>query len=356
MPPLFDSDDHYEDFGFSVIAECDGFDICVWEAVYIFKGGPERPRSQWLGDGVADLTEIIVAPTEWRHEGMHDNDYVRFGMSTSEYFAHDDLRVDESDEGVTWNVGDMTYVSELTTGVHRVHGSHGDVSYDLVFEQLPGTTTVPIFGELEHAAEVRAAGAYNYSTVNGTLSIGDRSFVVRNGQGLHEHIAFSECPAWDVAVVGPKRDTAGGGAYGAFRSEDLVVQIHSETPAESTVVVAVGGDTVVFTGPSVNLGRVADWVDPKNGLSVPCRWRIRCASDDGNLELDIDGYARMGHPWMLKRSVLWQELVLTTAVGRFTDRAGAVHVVDDAIGVMDHHRMLIMHHETLEGPDTSPTW
>jgi hypothetical protein len=356
LTSLWDSDDHYEDFGFSVIAECDGFDIYVWEAVYIFKGGPHRPRSQWLGDGVADHTMIVVAPTEWRGTGMHDNQYLRLGMSTSEYFAHDDLHVEETDDSVTWRVGDMTYVSELTTGRHRVFGTHGEVRYDLVFDQLPGTTTVPIFGELEEAAEVRAAGAYSYSRCTGTIAIDDRTFVVEDGQGLHEHIAFSECPTWDVAAIGPRRDLAGGGVYGSFRNDELVVQIHSETPSESTVVVAAGDETVVFTGDAVDLQRAADWVDPKNGVSVPCRWRIRCESADGHVDLDIDGYARGGWPWELKRSMLWQELILATARGTFTDRTGRTYVVDDVVCCMDHHRMLLTHHETLDGPDQSPTW
>ena len=353
---LWDSDDHYEDFGFSVIAQCDGYDIYVWEAVYIFKGGPARPLSQWLGDGVADHTMIVIAPTAWRGTGMHDNHYLRLGMSTSEYLAHEDLRIDETDTSVTWRLGNMTYVSELTTGTHSVVGTHGEVHYDLTFEQLPGTTTVPIFGELEQADEVRAAGAYSYSRCRGTLQIGDRTFAIKDGQGLHEHIAFSECPAWDVTAIGPKRDMAGGGVYGSFRNDELVVQIHSETPAESTVVVATGEETIVFTDDAVELRRVTDWVDPKNGVSVPCRWHIRCTSDDGTVELDVNGYARGGWPWELKRSILWQELILATANGTFTDRAGRQYLVDEVVCCMDHHRMLITHHETLNGPDTTPTW
>ena len=63
-----------------------------------------------------------------------------------------------------------------------------------------------------------------------------------------------------------------------------------------TVVVAAGDETVVFTGDAVDLRRVADWVDPKNGVSVPCGWSIRCESRDGLVELEVDGYARGGWP------------------------------------------------------------
>jgi hypothetical protein len=325
--------------------------------VYIFKGGPHRPRSQWLGDGVADHTMIVVVPTEWRGTGMHANHYVRVGMSTSEYFAHDELEIVESDDTVTWRLGDMEYASQLDAGIHVVRGEHAEVGYDLRFEQLPGTTTVPLFGELEDAATTRAAGAYSYSNCRGTLTIGDRVFPIEDAQGLHEHIAFSECPNWDVAAIGPLRDQRGGGVYGSFRTADgLVGQIHSETPEETTVVIATGTEDVVFTGASVTLTRTDEWIDPKNGVAVPCRWTVECASDDGALSLAIDGYARGGWAWELKRSLLWQTVVLATVEGSFTDRTGTVRAIPQTVGVMDNHRMLHVHRETLDGPDTSPTW
>ena len=356
MPPLFDSDDHYEDFGFAVVAEAGDFDIYVWEAVYIFKGGPERPKSQWLGDGVADHTMIVVVPKAWRHQGMHDNNYLRVGMSTEQYFAHDELEIVEADDTVTWRVGNMEYTSHLDTGVHEVRGEHGGCAYDLTFTQIPGTNTVPIFGELEQAAEVRAAGAYSYSTCSGTLTLGGRTHVIIDGDGLHEHIAFSECPQWDVAVVGPQRDRKGGGVYGSFRSDGLVCQIHSESPDETTIVIATQGEDIIFQGPSVNLERTDYWIDPKSGVSVPCRWHVIASSPDGTLDVELDGYTRGGWPWELKRCILFQTVVIATTNGTYTAHDGTVIAINDAIATMDYHRMLVCHNETLDGPDLTPTW
>jgi hypothetical protein len=354
--PLFAGrQDFYDDTGFTFTAEAGAHDIMIGNFIYTFQGGPGRPRSQWLGDGIAHNGLIVILPREQRVRGMFDNPFSRSGMNLPEYHAYDELEVERDARSVIWKLGDIQYT--CTPPVWHLGGRQGEAEYDLTFRQLPAPV-VWSYGTREDAVRSGMGGGYVYLTCDGTLSVAGRRYSIRNGRGVHERLCFSEKfdPIANVAI-----DKNGFGSGFAIHLLDGDVWVWGLGNYDDPMFfLTVEGKELQFVpsrdGSKVRYQPLDPWHDPRSGLYLPSRWRIELESAEGRLELDAFGNGRAYYPWEFKRGYQIMYWHLGHANGTFTWPDGRTVPIRDQLIQHEIVKNIIVHQETMAGPRIEPSF
>jgi hypothetical protein len=352
-------EDYFDDISFLILAESEGYDIMMWDIMYIFQGGPSRPRSQWLGDGVANVALQVIIPQERRHKGMYNNNFHRMGMSIPQYYRHEDLKVVRENNRVMWSVGDIHYICRPP--VWELKGKHGEAEYDLTFHQLPSSSVAWVLGTFEEAEKTRMGAGYCYVSCQGTLKVAGQTYPIKDGLGVHERIAYSECRVFDLAVGPAMQDTGQGGGIAIMCfTPDIQVWIYATDPDAATAFLNVKGKEITYL-PKSGKGTTSyviteRWFDPRTWLYIPSRFHITCASSEGVLDLDFQGEGRCVYPWELKRGYDLLVWVLATANGAFYYPDGRKITIKDALAYQETIKNIIVHNETMAGPDLRRSW
>ena len=350
-------EDYYDDIGFAVVAESGDFDILMGEFFYVFQGGPSRPKSQWLGDGVANNSLHIIIPKERRGKGLSNNNFHRVGMNLPQYYQHEDLKVDRDADSVTWSLGDIRYICRPPEW--ELRGRHGEAEYDLTFHQLPHPV-VWSYGTFREAENNGLGAGYCYLSVEGSLKVAGKTYTIHNGRGVHERLAFSESPVLDMAVVPPKHDTGDGGGFAIHGLHGDVLVWMLGRPDDPMAFITVDGKQISYL-PGQGQGTVSyatteRWFDPRTGMYVPSQWHVSCASPDGVLDLDITGHGRGFYPWEMKRGYQVMLWILGVANGAFYTPDGRTIPITNQLVQHEVVKNIMVHTETMAGPDLTPSW
>jgi hypothetical protein len=300
--PLFpDRQDFYDDTGFTFTAEAGPHDIPIGNFIYTFQGGPGRPRSQWLGDGIAHNGLIVILPRENRGRGMSDNPFSRSRQLPAP---------------VVWSYG--TREDAVRTGVRRLR------LRDLRRRALGRRPTL-----LDPQRPRRARATLLLPEVRSDRQRGHRQGRLRLRFAIH----LLDGDVW---------------VWGLGNCDDPMFFL------------TVEGRQLEFVpsrdGSRVRYQPLDPWHDPRSGLYLPSRWRIELESAEGRLELDAFGNGRAYYPWEFKRGYQIMYWHLGHANGTFTWPDGRTVPIRDQLIQHEIVKNIIVHQETLAGPRIEPSF
>jgi hypothetical protein len=351
FPP--DTESFYDDVGWGFTAETDDLDVLIGNFMYNFQGGPAHPKSQWLCDGWVNNNLIIVSEKSRRGQPMTDNDFHRTGMNPADFYGYDDLKVDRTDDSVTWRLGDIVYT--CTPPTWHLGGSQGGVEFDINFRQLP-KPVVWSYGTRQDAVVNGIGGGYCYVTGEGTIRTGGQTLELRNIAGVHERLVFTT----GLDVIAQKgADTTGFGqgiaihvlegdvwVWGLGSVDELMFFLTVEG-TQLTYIPHQDGSTITYTP-------LDPQHDRRSGLYMPTRWQVVCESAEGRLDLELTGNARGYYPWDLKRGLQLMYWYLCMANGTFTYPDGRVVRIENQRAQHEIVRNVIVHDESFDGPILTP--
>ncbi|MCB2048508.1 MAG: hypothetical protein KDE32_09815 [Novosphingobium sp.] len=350
-----DKQDFYDDCGFTLTASTDEHDIMVGNFMYFFQGGKQRPKSQWLGDGIANNNLVVITPKDRRGKGMYDNNFSRNGMNLEDYFSYDDLKVTEENGAVVWRMGKMEYV--LNGPHYAMRGISGECEYDIRFTQLDAPA-VWSFGTREAAPQAGIAGGYCYLEAEGTLKVGKTTYDIRGGRGVHERLGFSETLDPNA---NSQHDVNGFGNAFAIHILGGDVWVWGLGSFEAPMFfLTVEGKDLTFLpgapGTEISYELLDPWHDPRSGLYMPSRFRANMTSPEGRLELEMQATGRAYYPWEMKRGYQFMYWHLGISNGAFTWPDGRIVPIENQITQHELVKHLISHRETMDGPDRTAVW
>lgn len=353
--PMFAGrDDFYDDCGFAFVAEAGEWDIMVGNFMYFFQGGKAHPKSQWLGDGIVINNLVIITPRSARGKGMTDNNFSRNGMNQSDFFDYDELEVSRTDDCVTWSMGGMTY--ELSPYLWRMHGKTGECEYDVHFTQMDADV-VWSYGTREDAVKTGLGGGYVYVDVTGTMTVGGKTYPIDKGTGVHERLVWSQ--GMDMVSIAGNDDGYGTGFAINMLGGDCQVW-GLGVPWDPMFFLTVEGKQIEYLpgqeGKTRNYEKLDFWHDPRSGMVFPSRWRVTLESGEGKLDLELSAMGRAYYPWELKKGYQMMYWHLAVGNGKFTWPDGRVVEIKDELVQHEIVKLMMVHTETMAGPDRTPMW
>lgn len=280
----------WENHGWCVRVRGGGSEFMLWIAFYILRGHPEG-RFTVDDVRVAQAVSVHCPSPAAGEQRMQDNPFAVSGVNHSEFLPHSELQVELGGTRSAWALAGRLHENEPP--VWRVAGPCGPLEVDLRFDAIAPASWFRDF-ELIDGYEVLAR-------VTGTIATPEHGPVEVEGVGQHEKV--------HTAVPIQRRDGAGWltleegerHMWHCGGDQTLAFSMLANQPGERADLcngqVVIAGRQLHFGRDDVEFREIADWVDPRSGVTIPVGWRIDVRLPEGSLALDVAGYARAYYLW-----------------------------------------------------------
>ena len=337
--------DYYEDHGFMILARTSDHDLLLWTSSNIIRG---VGAGQWVvPDGRVPCTELIAIPRDGPGKGLFNNNFIRDGWHLPLYQGPEALQVTQESDRVIWTFGDRRTICRPPTW--EVQGRHAGVELDLVCEKM--APAIWQWGPFEQARQNDHAGYELFVTARGTITAGGRTHVIENGLGVHEHAVLGQ--SWDII---PELVNGAEFYWLLCLNNDIQTFLMRHTGRGIDYGQArVEGEDIRYM-PSRGLGTINfhtldRWYDPRSGLNVPSKWHLEMTSDQGTLDLHIDGRGRGYYHYTVKKGVLIMMWILAVAKGDFRFPDGRRLPIKETLVCIEWGQAILAAHEGPDGPE-----
>lgn len=299
------NENYWHEYLYTCTASAGEWDVLLQTRVNMLRIADHDGQWMHTGHFVEHETTLVVVPKSQRNQGMTDHDFVHTGHYHTQAHPFSDLRIDRSEDAVTWKVHGRNYVSRPP--YFEARGSHGGVELDLVFKQLPPALWV--LGPFEKG-EITNTGGYDAPCeVQGAITVAGRKLVLENGYGIHEHMVTGKRTRIIDNLPQPDR------MYWEYLiNKDIFVYYFSyPKPGIELGHVRAFGEEFHFdqtAGTGVVRNEILEhWNDPRSGQALASRWHLEMTSDRGRLDLQIAAHGRSYLYWVMNdglRIEIWQ--------------------------------------------------
>jgi hypothetical protein len=263
-----------------------GEEFMIWSCIYAIKGTPGGNFT--VEEAAFPQTLLTYGKFEGdRRQRLNDTDFTVGGIHYSEYLRFEDMRVEEVEGGVTWEVGGRIHSAKPPHW--KLQGTSVGVTLDLELEAIGPISRVGAFRFIE-GMEVTAR-------VRGFVEVrGERHEVT--GWGQHEKFHLPNPDMLHAAQgIGPWP----GGEWWQWHcgfSDELQVFMQLE-PIDKNGYGRVlhKGQLYAFEYADVRCDEVQHWTDPKNGVVAPSRWHVNFTNSAACLDLTSWAYSRVYYLW-----------------------------------------------------------
>ncbi|MET7841393.1 hypothetical protein ABZT45_22755 [Streptomyces sp. NPDC005356] len=331
--------DLWEETALGVVAEAGDFDVLLWSAGYALFG---NGRGIW-GPGASAEREVqlIVVPKSQRGK-MADNDFTRVGWTPSERLSGEQFSITEGDDNVTWDFDGLRFVSQPPQW--RLEGSAGDAEFDLTY-RAKGS---PLWnwGPFAQADQQDRAGYDVFVGVDGTIRTPAHELHLQDGYGVREHIITGQsndpvanlpAPNWMWWLYTIKGDVK----VNFFQPRDGM-QLGFVKYGDQQVSIAPGHANTSFEV-------TEKWEDPRTGMNLPVRWRLKMADAGAEVDVEIAAHGRAYSHWPTANGTRMYCYLLSTMTGTVKVPDGRTVTLDHQLTVNSFCRTVLTARETSQG-------
>jgi hypothetical protein len=339
-----DRTDLWEETAFALVAESGDHDILMWTAGYLMKA---NGRGVWIDKQAAERDVLFIAVPRTQRGRMADNAFVRTGWHPGERFAFDDVEIQRSADSVTWRYGEQLFISqaEQTPPRWQAKGHVAGLALDLTYTQLGK----PLWnwGSFASAAKAGRAGYDVFARVDGSITAGDRSFRIDNGQGVREHILVGQ-------DCDPIRNLPAPRVMWWLYATKGELGINFFRPGTVDIGTVHDGGREIKFNPAAGLGTIRydtleHWEDPRNGYHLPVRWHLNMVAQDCVVDLDIRCHGRAYEHWTLDAGTRLYCYQICTCNGSVTFADGRKVEFVDHLMLNSFNRTILVRQERVQG-------
>ncbi|MGC6175570.1 hypothetical protein [Lacrimispora sp. 38-1] len=314
--------DIWEETAAGVVAEAGDYDILLWAAGYALFG---NGKGIWgPGQSAEREIQLIVVPKSQRGT-MKDNNFVRVGWTPKERLHNDKFTVTKAEDKITWDFNGLKFVAAPPTW--NINGKAGDAELDLVYEQIG--TALWNWGPFSKANENDRAGYDAFVNVNGTIRTSEYDLKIENGYGVREHIITGQSndpvknlpvPNWMWWLYTIQGD----------------VKVNFFQPGPNKIGFVKYADKQVDFGPgngAVEYETIEKWEDPRSGIYMPVKWRLKMVKDDCVVDVEIASHGRAYSHWPVATGTRMYCYLLSTMTGTVSLPDGRTVTLDNHLTV-----------------------
>lgn len=334
-----DETDLWEETALGVVAESGDHDVLLWAAGYALFG---NGKGVW-GPGATAEREIqlIVVPKSQRGT-MTDNDFTRVGWTPTERLRGDQLVITEGEKDIAWDFDGLRFVAAPPQW--RLEGSAGDAEFDLTYR----AKSAPLWnwGPFDEAHKGDRAGYDVFVGVDGTIRTPHHVLELADGYGVREHIITGQsndpvanlpAPNWMWWLYTIKDDVK----VNFFQPNDNL-QLGFVKYDDQQINIAPGSGELDF--------RVVEkWEDPRNGLNLPVKWRLKMAGNGAAVDVEIAAHGRAYSHWPTANGTRMYCYLLSTMTGTVEVPGGRTIELDNHLTVNSFCRTILTARETSQG-------
>ncbi len=333
--------DLWEETAFALVAESGDHDVLLWTAGYIIKG---QGRRVWIDEDAVEHDIMLIAVPKANRGKMTDNNFVRAGWHPTERLQPRKLRIERTHDRVVWHFEDHRFVARPP--VWEAQGLFAGVDLDLRFSQVGQ----PIWhwGHFADAETSDRAGYDVFADVDGTLATAGRTFEIRNGHGVREHILVGQSADPIRNLPAPRV------MYWLYLTKDDV-GINFFRPGIVDIGAVYVGERAIKYNPAANQGAISfetteHWHDPRSATCLPIRWHLTMTSTECVVDLDMSCHGRAYSFWHGDAGTRMYCYLLCTANGALSLPDGRTVAFEDHVMLNSFNRTILVKSETLDGP------
>ena len=335
-----DKTDLWEETAYALVAESGDYDVLLWTAGYILKS---NGRGVWIDKDAVEHDILMIAVPKSSRGKMSDNNFVRAGWHQTERLPADALKVEQHEDKVVWDFAGHQFISRPPQWDAKGH--YAGVDLDLTFTQK----NQPIWnwGPFKDVAKTERAGYDVFASVDGTLKTAGRTFDIKNGYGVREHILVGN-------PIDPVRNLpAPRIMYWLYVMKDDI-GINFFRPGAVDIGSVYAGDHEVKFNPaggkgSINYQTLEHWHDPRSGMNLPVRWHLNMTSDDCTVDLEISSHGRAYEFWTGDAGMRMYTYFVCVANGFVSFPDGRKVEFKDHIALNSNNQTILVKKETLDG-------
>ena len=337
--------DLWEETAFALVAECGDRDVLMWTAGYLLKA---NGRGAWIDKEAAEHDMMFIAVPRANRGRMSDNDFVRSGWHPTERLSFDSVKIERAGDQVLWQFDEQQFISlpETAPPKWRARGRVAGLELDLSYQQMGK----PLWnwGPFAAAAATERGGYDVFARVDGTITAGDRSFVIKNGQGVREHILVAQSADPIRNLPAPRV------MWWLYATKDDI-GINFFRPGSVDIGTVYVGEHEIKFNPAAGKGAidyriVESWEDPRNGYHLPVRWHLKMSSAECEVDFDIRCHGRAYEHWNGDAGVRMYCYQICTCDGFVQFRDGRKVEFSDHLMLNSFNRTILVKKERIDGP------
>ncbi|MBU3950130.1 MAG: hypothetical protein KJ882_08315 [Proteobacteria bacterium] len=270
-------DDFMEDFANLILGESEGYDFCLVPNFWHMGGGK---KGKWKVDNVLMVqTTFLMLPQDQRGR-MQNNDFIGNRLDPTEWAGA--YKIEQTADKIIWQRENIIYVSRPP--YWEIKGTHMGVTYDLIMGGMGNTTRT--FGAWSDLATTGRAGYDQRCWAEGTISVGGKTYKLKNGYAIHERLTFGHNYDPMESMRTPYYWVVG-------MNESLHIYFFA-LPGEKISFgrVYLDGKEIPFGQGEITIDELELWTDPKTSMQVPIRWHVNMNSAAGVVDMNMTAGGR----------------------------------------------------------------
>jgi hypothetical protein len=332
--------DLWEETAFALVGESGDHDVLMWTAGYILKG---NGRGVWIDRDAVEHDILFIAVPKANRGKMTDNHFVRSGWHRNERLDAAQLKIERRNDEVIWQIDEQLFIAKPP--VWQAKGRIADVQLDLTYRQAGR----PIWnwGAFRDVAKAQRAGYDIFSRVDGTIATGGRTFEIRDGQGIREHILVGN-------PIDPIRNLpAPRLMYWLYLTKDDI-GINFFRPGSVDIGDVYIGERQIKYNPAAGQGAISyvtteHWSDPRSGFHLPTRWHLNMTAPECVVDLEISSHGRAYEFWTCDAGVRLYCYLLCVANGFLFLKDGRKVEFRDHVMLNSFNRTILVKDERIDG-------
>jgi len=311
---------------FMILAETEDYDISFVQGIFGLGGGKEGIW-QVENDTAMLQTTVVIAPKSQRGV-ISDNEFIGNRSFATDWVG--DVQITRTEDTVVYQLAKVKHICKPP--YWEISGEHNGVEFNLVAGGVG--QAVPWKGEWANLATRGGAGHGQPIWVEGTIRANGVTHVIKNGQGCHDNFIHTT----DLA----KTYHEGKLSYYWIWCLDpaLRVMVYHIPGVRTHTEVNARGEDIPFDDGETEIIPLDWWVDPRTGVQVPIRWRLKNCAAGGITDLTFVGGPRSIYGYLTKTGLSLHVGFLARANGTFTHKDGSVTQVKDGQSYVEWGRAL----------------
>lgn len=275
-------EDFMEDFAHLIIAESEGYDICLVPNLWHVGGGKQ---GYWQVDKAMMIqTALLMTPKECRGsmDNFHRCEFIGNRLDPKDW-VDSPFSIAQVGDSVVWKTQKLEYIARPPHWLLK--GDHMGVQYDLTLGGIG--TAIRSTGLWQDLPRTRRAGYDHCCWVEGSITVNGRKFVLENAYGLHERFTFGK-------TYDPVKNMAKPYNWVLGMSDNARIYFFA-LPGEDNIgngQLVIDGEPLSFGLGEISVQDTETWLDPMTLMQVPVKWRFRLSSKDGVVDLDMAASGR----------------------------------------------------------------
>ncbi|HEU0203906.1 MAG TPA: hypothetical protein VFR86_26140 [Burkholderiaceae bacterium] len=336
-----DKSDAWEETAFALVAESGDHDVLLWTAGYILKG---NGRNVWMDRDAIEHDILFIAVPKANRGRMTDNHFVRAGWHRNERLEPGKLQIERRKDEVVWQFDQQKFIARPP--LWQAKGHYAGVDLDLTFKQAGR----PLWnwGAFGDVAKAQRAGYDVFARVDGTLATAGRTFEIRDGQGIREHILVGN-------AIDPIRNLPAPRVMWWLYLMKDGIGINFFRPGIVDIGSVYDGEREIKYSPAAGKGAISyvtteHWSDPRSGFQLGRRWHLNMTLPECVVDLDISAHGRAYEFWTCDAGVRLYCYLLCVANGFALFRDGRKVEFKEHVMLNSFNRTILVKDERFDGP------